>query len=284
MAALAAHVGRSTDSKEFTSIAEELTDRINAHAWDGQWYIYAIDADGRPIGSQKCHQGRIHLNVNTWALFTGVAAAGGHEQAVRQAIEQLDTPVGHMLLAPPYCSASGDSVGRIADVAPCMFENGSIYTHGESFYLYALACAGESDLWLEQIAKTLPARQVPDISTGPPHQQSNFFVGPDHPRFGENLFSNFTGSVTWYRLGIEKIIGVLPDYAGLRIRPRPPRCWDRYEVSRHFRGATSDQLQTHRPRCRPHGQPRDRRTDTGRSPRSRKTLRRERRVPLEQFA
>jgi len=237
MAELARFLGRGDDQEEFTDVARQMTDRINAHGWDGQWYVYAVNDRGQPIGSSSSPEGKIHLNVNTWALFTGVAAAAGRDDAVWQAIEKLATPVGHVLLAPPYTAASRDTVGRIADVAAGMFENGSIYTHGEAFYLYALAAGGKSDLWLAEIRKTLPGSLPADLTTCPPHQQSNFFVGPDHENFGQNLFSNFTGSVGWYRMAIEKIIGVTAEFEGLRIDPRPPGDWSRYQVKRTFRGS-----------------------------------------------
>jgi cellobionic acid phosphorylase len=237
MAELATHIGREADAREFAQAADAMTQRINDHAWDGEWYIYAINGQGVPIGSRENPEGKLHLNVNTWALFTGVAAAAGREEQVWKAIEQLATPFGHMLLKPPYTRASRPLVGRIADQLPGMFENGSIYTHGESFYLYALVCAGKADRWYEEIQKTLPSNLIPDISTTPPHQQSNFFVGPDHPAYGTNLFSNFTGSLAWYRRSIERVIGLLPDFAGLRIDPRPPRAWNHYHAIRTFRGA-----------------------------------------------
>lgn len=237
MAELAEHLGRDEDSREFREIAETMTTRINEHAWDGRWYIYAINGEGMPIGSDSSEEGKIHLNVNTWALFTGVAAAAGRQQQVWEAIEQLATPIGHRLLMPPYTQPSRDQVGRIADQMPGMFENGSIYTHGEAFYLYALACGCQGDKWYEEMLKTLPSNLLPDMVTGPPHQQSNFFVGPDHANYGANLFSNFTGSLAWYRKGIEKIIGVIPEFAGLRINPRPPQSWKNYELARTFRGA-----------------------------------------------
>lgn len=236
MAELAEFLHRDEDACSFNHIAETMTQRINQHAWDGEWYIYAINQDGKPIGSRRQSEGSIHLNVNTWALFTGVAAAGGREGQVWKAVESLDTPVGHLLLAPPYTLASRKDVGRIADMLPGQFENGSAYTHGESFYLFALVQAGKSDLWQEKFPRTLPGRLVPDIATGPPHQQSNYAVGPAHPLFGRNLFSNFTGSLAWYRRTIERVAGVLADFAGLRIDPRPPKCWNEYRVVKNFRG------------------------------------------------
>ena len=237
MAELAAHIGRPADAADFAAIADAMTQRINAHAWDGEWYIYAINGQGVPIGSRANAEGQLHLNVNTWALFTGVAAAAGREEQVWAAIERLATPIGHVLLAPPYTRPSRPLVGRIADQLPGMFENGSIYTHGESFYLYALVCAGKSDRWYEEIQKTLPSGLVPDIATSPPHQQSNFAVGPDHPAYGTCLFSNFTGSLAWYRRSIERVVGILPEFDGLRIAPQPPSAWHEYRVTRTFRGA-----------------------------------------------
>ncbi len=236
MAELALWLGREGDHKEFLRIADSLTLAINEHAWDGEWYIYAINGQGEPIGSKNSPEGCIHLNVNTWAIFSGVAAAAGREEQVWKSIESLGSPLGHLLLKPPYTAKSRASVGRIADIMPGMFENGSMYLHGESFYLFALVCAGRSDQWHREIQKTIASNFVPDISTCPPHQQPNFAVGPDHASWGANLFSNFTGSVGWYRKTIEKIIGVIPEFDGLRLAPRPPKSWDRYQVKRKFRG------------------------------------------------
>ena len=235
MAALAAWMGRKEDAAAFTATADELTRLINEHAWDGQWYIYAINRDGEPIGSHANKEGRIHLNVNTWAIFSGVAAAGGREAQVWESIKLLATPVGHMLLDPPYSLASRESCGRIADMVPGQFENGSVYMHGESFYLYALIGAGRSDEWARELPRTLTSCLVPDITTGPPHQQSNYCAGPAHPAFGQNPFSNFTGSLAWYRRGIEAVAGVLADFEGLRIAPRPPSRWNEYRVTKSFR-------------------------------------------------
>ena len=145
MAKLAERIGRDEDAKEFTEFARVMTQRINDHAWDGEWYIYAINSQGEPIGSNSCEEGKMHLNVNTWALFTGIAAAAGREEQVWKSIEKLATPTGHRLLWPAYTEISRESVGRIADQMCGMFENGSIYTHGEAFYLFAMANCGRCD-------------------------------------------------------------------------------------------------------------------------------------------
>jgi cellobiose phosphorylase len=236
MADLADHLGRTADAQEMRDIVTTLTGRINEHAWDGEWYVYAINGQGKPIGSRTSPEGRIHLNVNTWALITGVARAGGHEEQVWKSLEQLATPFGHMLLSPPYTAASRSDVGRIADQKPGMFENGSIYIHGEAFFLYALICAGRGEQCYRELVRTIPSALVQDVATGPRHQQSNFTVGPDHPNFGLQPFSNFTGSVPWYRRVVQRILGVIPDFDALIIAPQPPRRWSDYEVRKQWRG------------------------------------------------
>lgn len=236
MAELAEHLGRNDDAREMWQAAETMTQRINEHAWDGEWYIYAINGQGKPIGSRNSPEGRIHLNVNTWALFTGIARAAGREDSVWRSLEQLSTPFGHMLLTPAYTAASRTDVGRIADQKPGMFENGSIYTHGESFYLYALVAAGDGDRCYRELVRALPSALPQDVITGPRHQLSNFTVGPDHPNFGSQLFSNFTGSVPWYRRVIQHMLGVVPAFDALRVDPRPPRDWKEYEIRKIWRG------------------------------------------------
>lgn len=236
MAELAEHLDRQQDAQAMRDIAATMTQRINEHAWDGEWYIYAINGEGKPIGSKSSPEGQLHLNVNTWALFTGIAKAAGREEQVYRSLERLATPVGHVLLAPAYSNASRAEVGRIADQKPGMFENGSIYTHGESFYLYALIAAGRGDECYRELVPGLPSTAVQDLATGPRHQQSNFTVGPEHPNFGGQLFSNFTGSISWYRRTIERMLGVTAAFDALLIEPHPPKHWQEYEVRKIWRG------------------------------------------------
>lgn len=236
MVKLAEYLKKDDDANQMRKIAEAMTMRINDHAWDGQWYIYAINGEGKPIGSKQNDEGKIHLNVNTWALFTGVARAAGRESEVLNAIEKLATPLGHRLLAPPYTGISRDDVGRIADQKPGLIENGSIYSHGEAFYLYALIAARKGTKCFEELMRSIPSNLIQDISTGPRHQQANFTVGPDHPSYGAQFFSNFTGSVPWYRKVIERMLGVYADFDSLIIAPAIPQDWQEYEICKTWRG------------------------------------------------
>ena len=219
--------------KQFQKYIRVMTKNINRHAWDGKYYVYGFDDKGHAIGSHRNLEGKIHLNVNTWALMSGVAQAAGRAGMVVRSIEKLDTPIGHLLLDPPY-TAKSKHVGRIADVRPGMFENGAVYTHGQSFFLAAMVKMGHGTRAYQAIKATMPNATVPDISTAPLHQQTNFAVGREHEYFGQHLYTNFTGSLAWYRRAIEWMLGVIPDLDALVIDPCVPR-WESFQVNRRWR-------------------------------------------------
>jgi cellobiose phosphorylase len=236
MLRLAEHLDDRRHARELREYIDTMTKAVNEHAWDGRHYVYGFDDKGHAIGSRRNREGKIHLNVNTWALMSGVAEAAGRTDKVIEAIEALDTPIGHLLLDPPYTERS-KHVGRIADIRPGMFENGAVYTHGQSFYITAMIKCGRAARAYEAIKATLPDATFPDITTAPLHQQTNFAVGKAHQNFGQHLYTNFTGSLAWYRRAIEWMAGVVPDFDALVIDPCVPG-WTEYEVRRRWRDGT----------------------------------------------
>jgi cellobiose phosphorylase len=233
---LARYLNDQPTVKKLETIITTMTQVINEAAWDKDHYLFGFNDDGVAIGANASAEGKIHATVNTWSLFTGVAAAAGREAKVLKALGRLWTPVGTGSLDIPYTHKSRDLAGRIADIAGGQFENGAVYTHGHSFFIYGLAVLGRGDLAYEEMKLSLPGNTFPDIATGPPHQQSNFAVGPSHPNFGTNLYTNFSGSTAWYLKTMDKMIGVLADFDGLRLAPSAPAAWKQYQLRKQFRG------------------------------------------------
>jgi cellobiose phosphorylase len=225
---------RATDLLQ--TIISTMTEAVNAACWDGDHYIFGFNDDGDVIGSDRCEEGKIHAPVNTWALFTGVAAAAGREEALLEGLKRLWSPIGIVLTTPPYTQKSRETAGRIADIMPGQFENGAIYTHPHSFFIYGLTLRGRPDQAYREMKLSLPGNTFPDIATGPPHQQSNYAVGPSHPSFGTNPYSNFSGSTAWYLKALDRMLGVLADFDGLRIAPAAPSAWKEFRLRKRFRG------------------------------------------------
>ena len=64
-------------------------------------------------------------------------------------------------------------------------------------------------------------------------------AGKDAPRHGEAKNSWLTGTAAWTFVNVSQfILGIQPDFKGLRIDPCIPKEWDQLKVIRQFRSAT----------------------------------------------
>ena len=64
-------------------------------------------------------------------------------------------------------------------------------------------------------------------------------AGPDAATPGEAKNSWLTGTAAWNYVAITQwILGIRPEFAGLRVAPVLPVDWPGYSASRRFRGAT----------------------------------------------
>ena len=208
---------------------------VNQHGWTGQWYAYAIDDDGGMVGSPSNPEGKLHLNAQTFAVFTGIAE-GNRAILCRDAIKKhLMTEVGPLLIWPVY---KNSKVGRMWRLEPGNFENGSIYTHGASFKIYADLVGNDPDGALDTLLKILPSNPLNPLSrsTSEPYSLGNYYCGRDNKFFGLNVYSHFTGSYPWLMKCIaEKMIGVEACYDGLKISPNLPTNWDTVKIKKRYR-------------------------------------------------
>ena len=63
--------------------------------------------------------------------------------------------------------------------------------------------------------------------------------GPDSPHFGRAGWTWYTGSASWlYRVATQWVLGVRPEWDGLRVDPCLPPEWDSVRMTRPWRGST----------------------------------------------
>ncbi len=74
-----------------------------------------------------------------------------------------------------------------------------------------------------------------------PYVYAEYVTSTDHFSFGESSHSWLTGTAAWmFRDAVDYILGVRPEYGGLRMDPCIPRKWKKYSIHRRFRGANYD--------------------------------------------
>ena len=80
--------------KFLEKVIATMTRAVNDAAWDGDHYVFGFNDEGQVLGSDRCEEGKIHAPVNTWALFTGLAAAAGREEQLLEGLARLRSPLG----------------------------------------------------------------------------------------------------------------------------------------------------------------------------------------------
>ena len=215
---------------------------INKYAWDGKWYCYAFNDYGEPIGSRKNKEDRCQLNAQSWAILAGLPDKKQLASILEAIDKYLATPYGPVLFKPAYTKYNG-RIGRITAFAPGTKENAAIFCHGGAFKTVADLKIGRAKKAYETFMQVLPCSDNKDIEVykSEPYVYPEYVVGPGNPHYGEGAFTWLTGSADWFFIAAtEWMLGIIPDFDGLKIDPCLPPQFKNYTVKRRFRGAIYD--------------------------------------------
>jgi cellobionic acid phosphorylase len=239
---MCAQTGRDDRAEHYRAGAAAVNAAAKAHFWDGDWFSRGITDDGVTFGTKKDKEGRIWLNPQAWSILGGAASAEQRAKMLVQVDEQLGTPYGVAMFAPPF-SAMREDVGRVTQKHPGSAENGAVYNHASVFYIYSLYTVGEKDRAYKLLRQMIPGPSEADyLQRGqlpvfiPNYYRGAYHQYPKQAGRSSQLFN--TGTVSWaYRCFIEGLCGLQGDAEGLRINPQLPAGWDGIKVTRLFRGA-----------------------------------------------
>lgn len=214
-----------------------MKETVNRNAWDGHWYLAAINDLGEKVGSREEKEGRIYLNSQTWAILSGVAQGEQKEKCLRAIDTYLDSPNGPLTLYPAYHTFH-KHIGRLSSFVPGIWENGTPYCHGGAFKAVADCIAGRGDRAYETLSKIMPDSEWnPSQHSGcEPYALTNMYMGPENPRAGETMFAWITGTAGWvYRAVTQYMLGFTPGYDTITLNPSLPSQWKTCRYQRVYR-------------------------------------------------
>ena len=228
-------LGRNTESAFYAAEYEQLKESINAHGWDGGWYLRALSKEG-PIGSASGPGSSIYLNAQVWAVLAGIPDEN-RLASVLKAIDGMEHPFGFPISDPPNAEFS-PRLGRMSGMLPGLFENGGVYCHATGFKAYMDCFHKRADASLRALLKIIPdSPENPSEQSGAePYVFTNCYA--THPKYyGKSYQSWTTGTSAWALISLfEGIFGLRRGYEGLHIQPCFPSAWEQAEVTRVFRG------------------------------------------------
>ena len=228
---------RLSEKKWAVEQLQKLDENLRKYAWDGQWFLRAYRYDGLKYGSHTDEEGSIWLNPQSWAVISGFAAKDEAETAMQAVYERLATEHGLMILAPPYIKTDHRIVKAPLFNAG-MKENGSIFSHTQGWAIIAETMLGHGDRAYQYLRAYLPAayNTRAEIRQIEPYVYCQFTNSRYSPRAGASRLPWLTGAAAWsYYTATQYILGIQPDYFGLRIDPCLPSNWKEIRVARRFR-------------------------------------------------
>ncbi|MBQ1318889.1 MAG: hypothetical protein IIY72_05345 [Solobacterium sp.] len=236
---LLAHIGLDDEAAEARQAAASMSDTVLHSGWDGDWFLRAYDAFGNKVGSAECEEGKIYIEPQGMCVMAGIGVETGEaEKALVSVRDMLDTKFGVVLLTPAYTKYHLN-LGEISSYPPGYKENAGIFCHNNPWVIFAETILGHGNRAFELYKKTCPAflEEISEIHRTEPYVYCQMVAGKDAPTFGEGKNSWLTGTAAWtFTVLTEGILGIQPDYDGLRIEPCIPASVREYKVNRLFRG------------------------------------------------
>ncbi|MBR2282148.1 MAG: glycosyl transferase [Spirochaetales bacterium] len=238
-----ANICRNLNLRQEADKCEEQVRKMEAEVlrsgWDGKWFLRAYDAFSKPVGSHKNEEAQIFIEPQGMCVMAGIGKDTGEaETAMKSVRERLETRYGVMLNNPPFNHYHLE-LGEITSYPPGVKENAGIFCHNNPWITIAETVLGHGDRAWELYRKICPAylEDISEIHRTEPYVYSQMIAGKDSPRFGEAKNSWLTGTSAWTFVSISQaILGMVPDYNGLRLNPCLPSHMDGFSATRVFRG------------------------------------------------
>ncbi|MDF3131103.1 hypothetical protein P0Y35_17970 [Kiritimatiellaeota bacterium B1221] len=228
-------------ASEYQVAADELREKINSLAWDGNWYLRGFTDAGKPFGTHADAEGRIFLNAQSWAMMAGVSDEARTASCIEAVDRLLNTPSGPMTLAPAFTGMRKD-IGKLTLKIPGRLENGSVYCHAVTFYAYALYQMRRPEKAFDVLRNLVGGTEKNPLErTGqlPLYIPNAYFGTPAGSHAGKSTHSSCSGTAAWfYRTVMDQLFGLRAEMHGLRIDPQLPVDWNKVQVVRRWRGST----------------------------------------------
>ena len=217
---------------------KKLGDIIQNLCWNEDRFIRGFTGEGQVIGKREDPEANMWLNPQSWAVISGLANDEQADKALQQVYERLNTEYGAILMDPPYHAHAFDGALAVIYNAGTK-ENAGIFSQSQGWIILAEALKGHGDRAFQYFMENAPAAQNDraEIRRLEPYCYGQFTEGKASPNFGRSHVHWLTGTASTVMVGcVEGILGMRPDFYGLRIAPSIPKNWDNFEINKDFRG------------------------------------------------
>ena len=264
---LCRQIGMTGEADRAQKAVDEMVEAVKKDGWDGDWYLRAYDFYGRKVGSKENEEAQIFIESQGWCAMAGIGLEEGMvEKSLNSVKERLDCEHGIVLNNPPF-SKYVVEYGEISSYPAGYKENAGIFCHNNPWVIIGESVLGRGEYAWDYFRKICPSytEDRSELHKVEPYVYSQMIAGKDAFKPGEAKNSWLTGTAAWNYYAITQfILGVKPEYKGLKINPCIPSAWKSLNITRKFRGAEYE-IRISNPRRRlPRNPLHHRRRQTGR--------------------
>ena len=238
---LCRQLAKAAEADRMQRAVDAMIEAVKKHGWDGEWYLRAYDFYGRKIGSKECEEAKIFIESQGWCTMAEIGADEGMvAKSLDSCKKYLECEHGMVLNNPAFTKYIYE-YGEISSYPEGYKENAGIFCHNNPWVIIGECIAGRgNDAW-SHYAKILPSyveEKYQTLHKVEPYVNCQMVAGKDAFRPGEGKNSWLTGTAAWMWYTVsEFILGIKPDYDGIRIDPCLPETAGDYTVQRKFRDA-----------------------------------------------
>ena len=236
--------GDTAFASKCVSEAKQLQGKIEANAWDGNWYRRAYFDDGTPLGSMSNAECQIDSISQSWSVLSGAGETVRSHKAMQEVSQRLVRRDSQLvqLLDPPF-DTSDLNPGYIKGYAPGVRENGGQYTHAAVWATMAFAKMGDSKRAWELMDMINPVNHAKTAHDVEVYKVEPYVLAADvyavAPHIGRGGWTWYTGSAGWmYRLIVESLLGLHLEANTLTFKPCIPAEWTTFKLNYRFRDTT----------------------------------------------
>jgi len=224
---------------EIQNAIDEMTENVNLHGRDENWFLRAYDARGKKVGSEENDEGKIYIESQGWCIMAGMGVDDGFAKKSLDSVDKfLNTKHGLVLQHPPY-SEYDLYLGEVSSYPPGYKENGGIFCHTNPWIMIAETLVKNPKRAFEYYKKICPAyrEEISDIHRCEPYVYAQMIAGKAAGKHGEAKNSWLTGTAAWNYVAVSQyILGIRPGYYGLIIDPVIDANLGEINIVRFFRG------------------------------------------------
>lgn len=230
--------GNKKEAEDTLTAVAEMEQAVIDKGWDGKWYLRAYDAFENKVGSAECDEGQIFIEPQG---FCSMAEIGKDKGFVKTALDSVADKLlgtyGIDLITPCYTTYHKE-LGEITSYPPGYKENGSVFCHNNPWISIAETVIGRGDRAFDYYKRICPAylEDKSEIHMTEPYVYSQTVAGSTSASPGNAKNSWLTGTSSWTFVSISQaILGIIPDFDGLKIQPCIPADLKEYTVKRKYR-------------------------------------------------